>query len=137
MAEIRPFRGVRYNQSLIKDLSAVICSPYDIITPPLQQELYHQSQYNFVRLEHGRELPQDTVTDNKYTRSVATLEQWLQQGILEIDDMPAIYLHDHYFTYQGREYRRRGIIARVRLEEWDKMVVRPHRAHWLSLRMTD
>ena len=126
MAEIRPFRGVRYNQSLVKDLSIVICPPYDIITAPMEQELYHQSGSNFIRLESGRELPQDTVSDNKYTRSAATLEQWLKQGVLEVDEAPAIYLHDHYFTYQGKEYRRRGIIVCVRLEEWDKMVVRPH-----------
>jgi len=126
VAEIRSFRGVHYNESLIKDLSAVICPVYDIISPQQQQELYLRSEYNFVRLELGRELPQDTATDNKYTRSAATLEQWLKQGVLEIDETPAIYLHDQYFTYQGREYKRRGIIARVRLEEWDKMVVRPH-----------
>lgn len=126
MAEIRPFRGVYYNQLLVSDLSAVICPPYDIITPQLQQELYHRSQYNFVRIEHNRQLPQDTISDNQYTRSAATLEQWLKQGVLKVDEVPAIYLHDHYFTYQGREYRRRGIIVCVRLEEWDKMVVRPH-----------
>ena len=126
MAEIRPFRGVHYNQSLINDLSAVICPPYDIITPQTEQELYLKSEYNFVRLESGRELPQDTITDNKYTRSAATLEQWLNQDVLVIDEVPAIYLHDHYFTHQEREYRRRGIICCVRLEEWDKMVVRPH-----------
>ena len=126
MAEIHPFRGVHYNQRLIKDLSQVICLPYDIITPPLQEELYHRSPYNFVRLERSRELPQDTAKDNKYTRSAATLAQWLKQGILKVDKVPAIYLHDHYFTYQGKEYRRRGIIVRVRLEEWDRLVVRPH-----------
>jgi len=126
VAEIRPFRGVHYHQSLINDWPAVICPPYDIITPQLQQELYLRSEYNFVRLEFGRELPQDTVTDNKYTRSAATLEQWLRQGILEIDEAPAIYLHDQYFTHQGRKYKRRGIIARVRVEEWDRMVIRPH-----------
>ena len=126
MAEIRPFRGVHYNQRLIKDLSTVICSPYDTITPQLQQELYYRSQYNFVRLEHGRGLPQDTVMDNKYTRSAATLEQWLKQGVLKVDEVPAIYLHDHYFTHQGKEYRRRGIIVCDRLEAWDRMVVRPH-----------
>lgn len=126
VAEIRPFRGVHYNRPLIEDLSAVICPPYDIITASLQQGLYRRSQYNFIRLEHGRELPQDTVADSKYTRSAATLGQWLKQGILEVDKTPAIYLHDHYFTHQGKEYRRRGITVRVRLEEWDKRVVRPH-----------
>jgi len=126
MAEIRPFRGVHYNQLLVKNLASVLCPPYDIITPQMQQELYHQSEYNFVRLEHARELPQDTANDNKYTRSAATLEQWLKQGVLKVDDVPAIYLHDFYFTHAGKEYKRRSIIARVRLEEWDKGVIYPH-----------
>ncbi len=126
MAEVHPFRGVRYNQRLVKDLADVICPPYDVISPQLQQELYHRSQYNFVRLEHNRELPQDTATDNKYTRSAAILEQWLEQAVLVVDEVPAIYLHDHYFKHKGREYRRRGVIACVRLEGWDEKVVRPH-----------
>jgi len=119
---------MHYNGSKINDLAAVICPPYDIIPPRQQQELHLRSEYNCVRLEFGRELPQDTTTDNKYTRAAATQEQWLKQGILQIDEAPAIYLHDHYFTHQGREYQRRGIIAGVRLEEWDRMVIRPHEA---------
>lgn len=126
MADIRPFRGVHYNQSLLNNWLAVICPPYDIIPPQLQQELYLRSEYNFIRLEFGRELPQDRATDNRYTRSAATLERWLKQGVLEADEAPAIYLHDQYFTHQGKEYKRRGITVRVRLEEWDKRVVRPH-----------
>lgn len=126
MAEIRPFRGVRYNQGLVKDLAEVICPPYDIITPQLQQALYHRSAYNFVQIEFGRESPQDTPTDNRYTRSAATLGQWLGQGILATDKEAAVYLHDHYFSHGGRKYKRRGMIAAVRLEEWDRMVVRPH-----------
>ncbi len=64
MADIRPFRGIRYNQSLVNDLAAVICPPYDIITPQIEQELYRRSEYNFVRLESSRELPQDSAMDN-------------------------------------------------------------------------
>ncbi len=126
MAEVYPFRGVRYNQELVKDLAEVICPPYDIISPQQQQELYRRSQYNFVQVEFGRELPQDTPADNRYTRSAATLERWLGQGVLVADEVPAIYLHDHYFQLKGKEYRRRGLIAGVRLEEWGKKAVRPH-----------
>ncbi len=126
MAEVRPFRGVHYNQGLLNHWEDVICPVYDIINPQQQTELYSRSDDNFVRLEFGRELPQDTDTDNKYTRAAATLEQWLQQSVMLTDKSPAIYLHDHYFTYAGREYKRRGLIVRVRLEEWDKMVIRPH-----------
>jgi len=126
VAEIHPFQGVHYNESLIKDWSAAICPPHDIISPRQQEELYKSSEYNFVRLEYGRVLPDDKITNNRYTRSAATLEQWLKQGALETDKVPAIYLHDHIFTLEGKEYKRRSFIVRVRLEEWDKMIIRPH-----------
>ncbi len=126
MAEIHPFRGVHYNQGKVRDLADVICPPYDVITPQMQQELYQRNEYNFVRLEHNRELPQDTTTDNKYTRSAAVLERWLAQKVLVADKTPSLYLHDHYFEHGGKEYKRRGIIAGVRLQEWADNVVRPH-----------
>jgi len=128
MADVRPFRGARYNLKSVGDLSAVICPSYDVITPRMEDELYSRSQYNFVRLEQGRELPQDTSAENKYTRSAATLEQWLKLGVLRADLEPAIYLHDQYFMHQGKQHRRRGIIAAVGLEEWDKGSIRPHEA---------
>ena len=126
MPEIRPFCGVHYNQALVSDLAAVICPPYDIITPQMQPELYQRSEYNFVRLEFSRELPQDRDADNKYTRAAATLEQWLKQGVLITDELPAIYLHDHHFIHQGKESRRRGIIVTARLEDSTEAQVRPH-----------
>lgn len=126
MADIRPFRGVRYHPVMVNDLAPVICPPYDIIPPQMQSALYERSEFNFIRLEHARTLPDDNNSDNKYTRSSSTLEQWLAQGILAVDEAPAIYLHDHYFQYQDEEYRRRGIIALVRLEEWESRAIRPH-----------
>lgn len=107
-------------------MARVLCPPYDVITHLKQQELYQQNDANFVRIEYGRELPHDKDTDNKYTRASDTLKKWLEQGTLQVDEKPAIYLHEHHFTYQNKEYRRRSITCLVKLEEWDKMVVRPH-----------
>jgi uncharacterized protein (DUF1015 family) len=126
LAEICPFHGIHYNPSLVKDLTSVICPPYDVISPEQQLELYQRSDNNFVRIEFGREMPQDGDNDNKYTRAAKILGNWLENGILVKDRRPAIYLHEHRFTYDNRGYYRRGIICRVKLEEWDKMVVRPH-----------
>ncbi|MFH0941591.1 MAG: DUF1015 domain-containing protein [Chloroflexota bacterium] len=125
MAEIRPFRGVRYNPALAKP-EAVICPPYDIINPRQKIELLEGSQYNFVRLEAAQAMPHDTDRDNKFTRTRTALDEWLERGVLKADAAPAFYLHDHYFSFGGKSYRRRGLIATVRLEEWDRMVVRPH-----------
>jgi len=126
LADIRPFQGVHYNPSLTEDLAKVLSPPYDIITPQIQEELYQRSNVNFVRIEFGRELPKDKDNDNKYTRAAATMEKWLEQGVLEVDRTPSIYVHDHHFTHQAKPYRRRSINCLVKLEEWDKKVVRPH-----------
>ncbi len=126
MADIRPFCGVHYNPSLVKDLAKVLCPPYDVITPQMEQELYKRSDRNFVRIEFGRELPSDKNTDNRYTRAAVTLDKWLEQDALTVDKQPSIYVADHHFIHRGRKYCRRSINCLVKLEEWDKMVVRPH-----------
>ncbi len=111
VADIRPFRGIHYKRALLTgDWTRALCPVYDIITPQQQEQLYIKSDHNFVRLEAGFELPQDTPANSRYTRAAATLA----------------YLHDQFFTYQGKRWRRRGIIVRIKLEEWESKVVRPH-----------
>ncbi|MCJ7604596.1 MAG: DUF1015 family protein [Dehalococcoidales bacterium] len=126
MADIRPFHGTHYNPSLAGDPARLICPPYDVISPRLQQELYDRSDHNFTRIEYGRELPQDRETDNRYTRAAATFGRWLESGILVTDTRPAIYANDHSFIVRGKEYTRRSINCLIKLEDWDKGIVKPH-----------
>jgi uncharacterized protein (DUF1015 family) len=126
MADVRPFKGVRYDPQTINDLASVICPPYDIINPEQQDALYQRNEFNFVRIEFNRELPQDTPGDNRYTRSATNIKKWLERGVLKTESQPAIYVHHHYFNCGGKQYRRRNVIACVKLEEWEKMVIRPH-----------
>jgi uncharacterized protein (DUF1015 family) len=126
LAEIHPFHGVHYNTARIKDLSKVICPPYDIISPQTQQELYDRSEYNFVRIEWGKEQSHDNDGSNKYTRAAATMESWLKEGILTADTRAALYVDDHQFVSQGKTHKRRAINAIVHLEDWSKMIIRPH-----------
>ncbi|MEW6033549.1 MAG: DUF1015 domain-containing protein [Chloroflexota bacterium] len=126
MADVRPFRGLRYNQELVGDPGTVTCPPYDVITPEMQHALYHKSRYNVVRLEYGLAEPGDSFWNNRYSRAAETFKEWLERGVLHADASPAMYLHHHYFSYQGEVRTRRGLMAAVRLEDWDKGVVRPH-----------
>lgn len=126
MAEIRPFRGLRYQISHVRDLAAVISPPYDVISPQEQRTLYARSPYNVVRLEFGVERPTDSATDNRYTRAADDLRRWTSEGILAYDPRPALYVYDQGFRHRGMSYRRRCLLARVRLEEWAAGVVRPH-----------
>jgi uncharacterized protein (DUF1015 family) len=126
MAEIRPFCGVHYNKEIVGDISGVICPPYDIISPKMDEELHNRNAYNFIRIEYNRQQTDDTNTNNRYTRSAALFQQWLEQKVMVIDDEPAIYVHDQFFNLDREEYKRRSLIVRVRLEDWDKNIIRPH-----------
>lgn len=126
MAEIRPFKGTRYNQEIIKNLAKVICPPYDIISPEQQDALYNKSEYNFVRIEYNRETSEDTSSDNRYTRAAANIQAWINKDILKTDTEPSFYVHAHCFSWQGKIYTRHNILALVKLEEWSTKIIRPH-----------
>ncbi|MDP3984758.1 MAG: DUF1015 domain-containing protein, partial [Acidimicrobiia bacterium] len=126
MADVRPFRGLRFDPAVIGDLGSVICPPYDVIDPDLQRALHRRSPYNLVRVEYGLTQPEDTPQRNKYTRSAEAFEKWLKRGVIRPDSLPAMYLHHHCFAYRGEARKRRGLFAAVRLEEWDKGIIRPH-----------
>jgi uncharacterized protein (DUF1015 family) len=129
MAEVCPFRGIRYNEGIVGDLAPIICPPYDIITPEEQQLYYQKNDYNTIRLEYpsaaSEEQPKANVSDEKYKRAAATLQQWLEQGILQVDRAPSFYLHHHHFDYLGEKRVRRGLTARFRLEPWGNGIY-PH-----------
>ena len=54
MADVLPFRGLRYAPDVVGSLSDVLCPPFDVISSQLQDKLHDLSAYNAVRLELGR-----------------------------------------------------------------------------------
>ncbi len=126
MAEISPFQGIRYNQDKIKDMAAVICPPYDVISPEEQQGYYQKNNYNIIRLEHGLELSQDNAKNSKYTRARTTFDQWLKDSILTMDSAPTFYIYEQGFVVNGSKKKRLGLIACVKLEPWEHRVIFPH-----------
>jgi uncharacterized protein (DUF1015 family) len=126
LAEISPFQGIRYNSEVAGDMSAVICPPYDIISPQEQQTFYERSDYNIIRIEHGIVQTDDTATQNKYSRARTTLGDWLKKGILRVDTAHTFYIYEQGFVYRDVKKKRRGLIACVRLEPWERRVVLPH-----------
>lgn len=126
MSEVTPFCGLHYNNKHITDLSSVISPPYDIISPEAQQSYYNRSPYNIVRLELGEKLPSDSVEDNRYTRAVKTLHNWLTQGVLFQKKEPAFYLMESKFLFRKKIKKRWDLFARVRIEDWNTGIIRPH-----------
>jgi uncharacterized protein (DUF1015 family) len=119
MADVRPFRALRYNPEL--DLAAVICPPFDTIPPQLQDELYERSRLNAVRIELAKENG-----GSRYENATRTLKEWLAEGALRQDSLPAYYLYEQTFPYGDKSFTRRLLFARLRVVPWSEGQVLPH-----------
>lgn len=93
MAQVFPFRGVRYSPSLVGDVRQVVAPPYDVIDAEGQKAFHARHPHNVIRLELGYELQTDSPGDNRYTRAAQTLREWMQSGALARDPRPAFYLY--------------------------------------------
>jgi uncharacterized protein (DUF1015 family) len=124
MAEIRAFRGFRYDPARVGPLAEVVCPPYDVIDPPLQEQLYAASPYNAIRLELTCDEPGSSTS--RYERAAATLRSWLLDGILRQDTARSLYVYEQEFELGGTRQCRRGFFARVRLEPFGQGSIFPH-----------
>jgi uncharacterized protein (DUF1015 family) len=127
MAEIAPFRGLRYNLAKVPDLNAVVIPPYDVISPAQQEAFHRMSVYNMVHLELGKRSAEDTVDNNPHTRAARYLGQWQLQQVLLREAQPAIYYYALDYSV-GKQIRktRYGFICALRLEDFRSGCVRPH-----------
>ncbi len=119
MAEIRPFRALRFNTQKAGEISDLVCPPYDIISDEQRLEYLKKNPNNIIRLE----LPKG---EDPYAEAGATLDRWLSEGILQQDEKEGVYIYEEEFTVNGLHTSFKGCIVRVRLEEFSKGVVLPH-----------
>jgi uncharacterized protein (DUF1015 family) len=127
MANIRPFRGVRYNAHKVGDLSKVVTQPYDKIGPDLQDKYYDLHPYSIVHLIKGREFQDDAPDHNVYTRAHEYCRAWLDAGYLLRDPAPAFYVyHQTFARADGAALTRKGFIAALELVDFSEGVVLPH-----------
>ena len=126
MADIIPFKGIRYNLEKIKDPNLVMTPPYDIISPAQQEMYYNRDEYNMIKIDLVKEFPTDTEQDNRYTRASNTFSQWLSSRVMVGEERPSIYFYEVSYTKYGPEKTMKGFIALCRLEEFGKGKVVPH-----------
>jgi uncharacterized protein (DUF1015 family) len=126
MADIRPFRALRYNLQRVS-AAQVVTQPYDKITPAMQQRYYAASPYNLVRIILGRREAGDNTADSVYTRAAAFGRKWREERILQQDSVPSIYRYSQRFKAPtGGEFERKGFIALGRVEDYSAKVVYRH-----------
>lgn len=127
MAEVRPFRAIRYDYTRSGgDLSRVIAPPYDVLDQGDKDRLLGGSDRNIVAIDLPHLPPKSLGPPEAYERSARTLQAWLDDGTLVREEKPAFYLYHQVFNHQGRTYTRRKFIARLRLVPFSEGVVLPH-----------
>lgn len=117
--DLIPFRGVRYDSERVGSLAAVTSPPYDVVVrPDGLLELESSDPHNIVRLI----LPQATTPEDRNRQAADTLHDWLAEGILAPDPIPALYVYEQ----RGDGILQRGIIGALRLSEPADGIVLPH-----------
>ncbi len=127
MAEIFPFRAYRYNSARV-DPAKVLTQPYDKITPAMAEKYAVASPYNLIPVEKGKSLPDDSPSNNVYTRAEKALGEWIGAGVVAKDAVPSLYAYFQEYTVPGTSDRRvrKGFIAAGKIEDYSAGVIFRH-----------
>jgi uncharacterized protein (DUF1015 family) len=117
MAVVRPFRAVRYDEEKAGPLERLVAPPYDVLDDARRREHLDRSPHNVVHLT----LPESEQEAARLWR------EWLDGGVLVQDEEPAFWsLEQDYEGPDGVARTRRGIVAALRVEPYERGVVLPH-----------
>jgi uncharacterized protein (DUF1015 family) len=127
MADVRPFRGLRYNPRKVS-IEKVVTQPYDKISRDMQERYYALDPNNLVRVILGKTLEGDNPENNVYTRAAATLRAWRASDVIEPMRAASFVAYFQRFLVPGtKEQRlRKGFIGLGRLEDYSRKIVYPH-----------
>ena len=117
MAEVKPFRAERYDESKAGPLEQLVAPPYDVISPEQREDYLARSPYNVVHLT----LPDDEEQAGR------DLTAWREQGVLARETKPAYwFLSQDYVGPDGVSRTRSGLVASLRAEPYEDGTVLPH-----------
>jgi uncharacterized protein (DUF1015 family) len=117
MAEVKPFRALRYDEAKAGPLESLVAPPYDVISDEERVEYLARSPYNVVQL---------TLPDSEAAAGRA-FEEWQADGVLVRDDTPAYWLlSQDYVGPDGVPRTRTGVVASLKAEPYERGVVLPH-----------
>jgi uncharacterized protein (DUF1015 family) len=116
VAEVRPFAALRYDETKAGPLEQLVAPPYDVLSDSQRREYLDRSAHNVVHL---------TLPDSE-EEAARDFAAWRQNGVL-IEEEPAFWaLEQEYVGPDGVARIRRGIVASLKAEPYERGVVLPH-----------
>jgi uncharacterized protein (DUF1015 family) len=130
MADVQPFNALHYDLETVGSLDAVAAPPYDVIDAAGRKALLERSPFNAVAIDLPKAFdpadPSSNPSSDPYTEAARTIDAWRSEGALVQDEEPSIWaLTQDYTAPDGSRHSRHGILARVRVVDYDEGV-RPH-----------
>ena len=117
MAEIKPLRAWKFNHELSPGIEELTSPLFDVVSKKQRDRLY-QNPLNSIHLS----------VPNNAEEAATVLSQWKQDGTLELDALPGIYVYYQYFSLAGsdKEYCRKGFICNIKAYDWTDNVLLRH-----------
>ncbi len=116
MAVVKPFRALRYDESVAGPLQTLVAPPYDVISPAERDELAARSERNVVRL---------TLPDSE-EEAARLLAEWRADGTLVLDEPTLWVVSQDYVGPDGIARTRTGIVGSLKVEPYETRTVLPH-----------
>jgi uncharacterized protein (DUF1015 family) len=116
MAEIKPFRALRYDTDQAGPLEDLVAPPYDVIGPAEREQYLARSPYNVVHL---------TLPDSE-EEAGRSLRSWRESGVLANEEPAFWALSQEYVGPDGVARTRNGVVVSLRVEPYENGSVLPH-----------
>ena len=91
MPRFTPFPALRYSNRSIDDL---IAPPYDVLSAADLEALGSRSRFNITHID----VPQESQGPDRYLAAATTLDEWIDTGVMEYDDVPTFTIYRMRFT---------------------------------------
>ena len=116
MAEIKPFRALRYDERQAGPLEDLVAPPYDVIGPEERERYLAKSPHNVVNLT----LPESEAEAGRLFR------EWRENKILVADEADFWALSQDYVGPDGVARTRTGLVGSLKIEPYETGTVLPH-----------
>lgn len=130
MADIKPFKGYRYNLKNPQDLGKFTAPPYDMINKTSIDKLYEKNAYNSVRITQNRPEESDICNKDRHLRAARLFNLWCDQKVIAQDSEESIYIYEQEFEIpdgaETKKYTRTGIICLTKLVDFKEGIILPH-----------
>ncbi len=122
MAVIKAFKGYRPRKELAKLIAS---RPYDVLSSEEAREEAGDNMYSFyhiIKSEIDFPVNVDHYSPAIYDKAKSTLEKWIDDGILQQDETPCLYIYAQ--TFWGKTQY--GIVACASVEDYLNNIIRKH-----------